>query len=86
MLWGQRSRVIFPPCGLHKGCSLFPLTDPMRPPPHPVQACLVTRKREIEPKLQTLILHGVCIQEFREAAGGKVKELWEQDECLALST
>lgn len=59
---------------------------PRHAPPHPVQACLVTRKREIEPKLQIPILQGVCIQEFRQAVGSKVKELREQGDPLTLTT
>lgn len=86
MLWGQKTGLFFFPCGCHKSCILFPLTGPDVPPPHPVQARLVTRKREIEPKLQILILQGVCIQEFRQAVGSKVEELREQGDPLTLST
>lgn len=46
----------------------------------------MTREGEAEPKLQTLIVHGQHIQELRQAAGGKVKELWDGVGGLTLPT
>lgn len=64
--------------GLHKAAAPPP-TVPMPALPHPVQACLVTREGEVETKLQALIAHGECIQELRQAASSKVKELWTRE-------
>jgi hypothetical protein len=73
VLWGQKNRVTLPITST--GLQPLLLTVPMSLPPHPVQACLVTREGEAEPKLQFLIAHRMCIQELRQAAGGKIKEL-----------
>lgn len=60
------------------GVTTLPPTVPMPTLPHPVQARLVTREGEAEPKLQTLFVHGECIQELRQTVGSKVKELWDK--------
>lgn len=63
-----------------------PPAVPIATLPHLVQACLVTREGEAEPQLQTLIAHGQHSQELRQAAGGKVKELWDGVGGLTLPT
>lgn len=58
MLWGQKSRVT-PPMA-------FSEVQPHPPTlPHLVQARLVTREGEVEPKFQALTAHRDLIQEFR---------------------
>lgn len=46
----------------------------------------MTREGEAEPKLQTLLAHRERIQELRQTAGGKIKELRDKWGCLALLT
>lgn len=75
VLWGQKSGVT--PTAF-TGRSPSPAI-PTPAPPHLVQARLVTREAEVEPKLQALAAQGVCIQEFRQAASHKVKELGDTE-------